>query len=194
MLVPHVVLKYEVTIRSYGALSTTFRRRAGWLQHPPVDAPPRLAIASPPDATEPNPESCPAPLDAALPSALTSASCPEHDEDSEFIRKRKRGWAKLIAKTFKDDPGVCRNCGKRMKIISVIGPDQPEVIERILRHRRQWDPPWKRVRKARGPPPGAQRSAAPPARRSPPDPRETIDPVIDDELYSVDEIPPDEHG
>ena len=85
-----------------------------------------------------------------------------------------------------------------MKIIAVIGPDQPEVIERILRHRRQWDPPWKRVRKARGPPPrpppGEPSTDPPPARRSTNDPRVTIDPVIPDELYSVDAIPPDDQG
>jgi hypothetical protein len=82
-----------------------------------------------------------------------------------------------------------------MKIIAAIGPDQPEVIERILRHLNRWDPPWKRVRKARGPPQGAQSAAQPPpVQRSPPGPPETIDRVINDELYSVDEIPPEGEG
>jgi hypothetical protein len=202
MLVPHVALKYEVTIRSYGAISTTFRRRAGWLQHPPTDEPPRLAMASPPGVTEADPGPPPPPLDAPLSAPLTSrpgsASCPKHDEDSESIRNRKRGWARLISKIWKDDPGVCRNCGKRMKIIAVIGPDQHDVIERILRHLRCYDPPWKRVRKTRGPPPrpppGDLRSGPPTQPRSPAGPRATIDPVIPDELYSVDPIPPDEQG
>jgi hypothetical protein len=199
MLVPHVALKYEVTIRSYGALSTTFRKRAGWLQHPPTDDPPRLAIASPPGASEPEPPPPPPPLDAPLTSRPGSTSCcPRHDEDSELIRNRRRGWAKLIAKIWKDDPGVCRNCGKRMKIIAVIGPNQPEVIERILRHLRCYHPPWKRARKTRGPPPrpppGDIRSGPPTQPRSPAGPHATIDPVIPDDLYSVDDIPPDEQG
>src|SRR5436309_568649 len=46
-----------------------------------------------------------------------------------------------------------------MKIISAItSPHEDDIIEKILRHRGQWDPPWKRVRKARGPPPTPQPS------------------------------------
>jgi hypothetical protein len=82
-----------------------------------------------------------------------------------------------------------------MKIIAAIAPEQQDVIERILRHLHLWDPPWKRVRKARGPPQGAQSTAPPPPpQRSPPLTPKTIDPVIDDELYSLDEIPPDGDG
>jgi hypothetical protein len=81
-----------------------------------------------------------------------------------------------------------------MKIIAVIAPQQQDVIERILRHLHLWNPPWKRLRKARGPPQVAQSTAQPPpAQRAPPFTK-TIDPVIDDEFYSVDEIPPDDHG
>jgi hypothetical protein len=53
-------------------------------------------------------------------------------------------------------------------------------------------PPWSRLRKARGPPPEAQGAAQPRAQGSAPGPTETIDPVIDDELYSLDPIPPDD--
>jgi hypothetical protein len=81
-----------------------------------------------------------------------------------------------------------------MKIIAAIGPDQPQVIERILRHINRWDPPWKRLRKARGPPHGAQLPPQPGPQGSPPGPPETIDRVINDDLYSVDEIPPDDEG
>ena len=78
-----------------------------------------------------------------------------------------------------------------MKIIAAIGPDQPDVIERILRHLNRWDPPWKPVRKTRGPPKGSQSTAPPPpAQGSALSPAQTIDPVIDDALYSLDEIPP----
>ncbi len=76
------------------SLSTTFRKRAGWLQHPPTDLPPRLAITSPPDVTETDPGPPPPPLDAPLTSRPGSTSCPQHDEDSDSIRNRKRGWAK----------------------------------------------------------------------------------------------------
>ena len=79
-----------------------------------------------------------------------------------------------------------------MKIIAAIGPDQLDVIERVLRHLHQWDPPWKRVRKARGPPPAAGRGAHSRAQRTPPGPTDTIDHVIPDELYSLDPIPPED--
>jgi len=40
-----------------------------------------------------------------------------------------------------------------MKMVSAISsPEQDEVIERILGARGEWDPPWTRQRKARGPP------------------------------------------
>lgn len=40
--------------------------------------------------------------------------------------------------------------------------------------------------------PPARGATAPNVRRSPTDPHEAIDPVIDDELYCVDEIPPED--
>jgi hypothetical protein len=36
LLVPDVLLRYEISLRSYGALSTTFRRKVGWIRNPPV--------------------------------------------------------------------------------------------------------------------------------------------------------------
>jgi hypothetical protein len=69
-----------------------------------------------------------------------------------------------------------------MKIIAAIAPEQEDVIERILRHLRLWDPPWKRQRKARGKarwPPRAPSTA-------PPDPPSTVAPIPDDDTYSVD--------
>ena len=44
LLVGHVCLRYEVTIRSYGALSTTFRKRVGWVEVPPLKEPPATAL------------------------------------------------------------------------------------------------------------------------------------------------------
>ena len=66
------------------------------------------------------------------------------------------------------------------------------MIEKILRHLSLWDPPWLRPPKARGPPPTARGATVPTARRSPTHTSHTIDPLIDDELYSVDEIPPED--
>ena len=41
-----------------------------------------------------------------------------------------------------------------MKVIAAItSPAQDDVIEKILRARGEWDPPWLRPPRARGPPP-----------------------------------------
>jgi hypothetical protein len=201
MLVPHLLLKYEVTMRCYGGISTTFRRRAGWIQNPPVHEPPPQPAPAPAAPLERQVPSIPSPGEFSLAprpaTTSTTSSTPPDSEaqvEPEFLRKRKSSWARLIAKTFKDDPGICKGCGQPMKIIAAIGPDQPDVIERILRHLHLWDPPWKRVRKARGPPQGAQSVAQPCAYGSPPGPPETIDRVINDDLYSVDEIPPEDQA
>ena len=65
-------------------------------------------------------------------------------------------------------------------------------IERVLRHLNRSDPPWKRERRARGPPPGAARGAQRGARGAAPGPTDTVDPAIDDELSSVDPIAPED--
>ena len=66
---------------------------------------------------------------------------------------RRKNWAKLIAKVWLEDPSLCASCGQEMKVISALtSPHQDDVIERILKSRGDWDPPWKRERRARGPP------------------------------------------
>ncbi len=37
-------------------------------------------------------------------------------------------------------------------ISALTSPHQDEAIEKLLRHRQQWHPPWQIERKARGPP------------------------------------------
>ena len=75
------------------------------------------------------------------------------EEDSEAARLRRKTWARLIAKVWEVDPEICEGCGQKMRIISAIThPHQDDVIERILRNRGLWDPPWLRERRARGPP------------------------------------------
>ena len=40
-----------------------------------------------------------------------------------------------------------------MKVVSALSsPRQDDIIERILKSRGAWNPPWKRQRRARGPP------------------------------------------
>ena len=89
---------------------------------------------------------------------VSSESPPEvseskEEQESAFLRQRKKTWARLIVKIWLEDPEICPKCGQTMKVIAVISsPAQDDVIERILRHTGQWDPPWKRQPRARGPP------------------------------------------
>ena len=124
LLVPHLALRYECRIHSYGAISTTVRRELGW-----------VAPKSESDVTE------------------EAEMIEVEEEDSEFVRVGRATWARLISKTWLEDPSLCGCCGKPMKMVSAISsPEQDEVIERILGARGEWDPPWTRQRKARGPP------------------------------------------
>jgi hypothetical protein len=119
LVVPHVFLRWEVSIRTYGAISTTIRKRFGWIK---TDAP------STPQVTVVEPE-------------------------GEFLKVRRRSWARLIARTWLEDPSLCPSCGKEMKVLAAItSPAQDDVIEKILRARKEWDPPWLKARSARGPP------------------------------------------
>jgi hypothetical protein len=125
MLVPHISLRYEARIHSYGGASTKIRKALGW-------------IPSDEEGTESE-----APEDVVV----------VEEEESEFIRLRRKNWARLIARVYLESPEICGGCGKEMKILSAISsPAQDDVIERILRCRGQWDPPWLRQRRARGPP------------------------------------------
>jgi hypothetical protein len=60
-----------------------------------------------------------------------AAHSPADGEDSEFTRKTRRTWARLLRKIFEVDPMLC-SCGAEMKIISII--TEPRVVDRILRH------------------------------------------------------------
>ncbi|MFQ5505398.1 MAG: hypothetical protein ACE5F1_11455 [Planctomycetota bacterium] len=114
----------------------------------------------------------------------------QQEEDDEVQRKRRRNWARLIAKVYLEDPQLCGHCRKPMRIIAAISsPEQDDVIEKILRHLQIWDPPWLRHR--------APRARAPPGPSSFNDPRtpsepEFIDPPVDDEQYIIDPPPGDD--
>ena len=86
-------------------------------------------------------------------SAPDDITLDEEDEESEFVRVRKRNWARLIARVWKDDPEVCPECGSKLEVLAAISSPAPDdVIEKILRCRRQWAPPCERERPPRGQP------------------------------------------
>jgi hypothetical protein len=71
-------------------------------------------------------------ISRAAQDAWSRATPPSTDnEDSEFLRERRRTWARLLRKIFEVDPMLC-SCGAEMKIISII--TEPRVVDRILRH------------------------------------------------------------
>ena len=73
-----------------------------------------------------------------------------------------------------------------MKIVAAMSsPYQDEVIEKILRHLKLWAPPWKRERKARGPPP-RRAGEGTPEEREEPSSAEPIDPERGLDEYAVD--------
>ena len=61
-------------------------------------------------------------------------------------------WAALIKCVYEVDPLKCPKCGGTMKIVSFI--EEPNVIEKILRHSKMWKEPAPRPPPARtlGPP------------------------------------------
>ena len=64
-----------------------------------------------------------------------------------------------------------------MEVLAAISsPDQDGVIEKILRSRNEWDPPWKRSRKVRGPPPSTPVSRDRGRDHPPEDWSEAVDP------------------
>jgi hypothetical protein len=122
LLVPHVALRFECRIHSFGAASTTTRRAFGWVKKDAVATGPREVVVT-------------------------------EEGESEFVRLRRRSWARLIARTYLENPELCARCQEPMKILAAISsPAQDAAIEAILRTRGEWDPPWKRQRKARSPP------------------------------------------
>ncbi len=124
LLVPHIQHRHEIRCRLYGAVSTTLRRRFGWIRKPEEKR---------------EDGSC------QLPAGSTRDDDTE-EVDSEFHKARRRGWARLIQKVWLDDPLVCPKCGDTMKIISALShPHQERVIEAILRARKEWNPPWARA-------------------------------------------------
>ena len=68
------------------------------------------------------------------------------DEDTPYRKLCRMRWGALLKRVFEIDPLCCPNCGGTMKIISFIERrDQPDVVERILRHCDLWDRPASRA-------------------------------------------------
>ncbi len=187
-LVPHILLRYQVTTRLYGAISTRSRQRLGWIQHPPTRNRPRRSRPA-------SHRSCPLPPSHAPPSPPNNPPRPrspqgEAQDDSPWLRARRRSWARLIHRTWLCDPELCPVCGQRMKVVAAItSPAQDDVIEKILRHINRWNPPWQSQRRARGPPQAGVKSC-PGGRRS--DASEFSDRLPADEDYAVDPLAPDD--
>jgi len=186
-------------VRTYGSLSTTFRKKVGWIDNPPVKEPPPQSVAqlgSPARAEAAAEVSTSLPGDpkvhtgaATLPATKAGAgnffALDSQRSPNRHLRRlatepgEKPG---LIAKVWLEDPSLCRSCGKPMPIVAAItSPGRDDVIEKILRHLQIWDPPWQRERapRARAPPPPSEFDDAPP-----PSEPELIDPPFDDELSS----------
>ncbi len=61
-----------------------------------------------------------------------------HIDEPPANTRRKAAWARLIQKVYEVDPLACVNCGSNMRIIALI--DDVDVVERILKHLKVWDP------------------------------------------------------
>ena len=68
------------------------------------------------------------------------------DEDTPYRKLCRMRWAALIKRVYETDPLSCPNCGGEMKILAFIERrDQPDVVEKILRHCGLWDRPASRA-------------------------------------------------
>ena len=111
-----------MSVLCYGAISTTIRRQLGWIKKEETPQAPKAVVVV-------------------------------EEEESQFVKVTRKNWARLIAKVWLEDPSLCPSCGKEMRVISALtSPHQDDVIERILKSRGEWDPPWRQERRARGSP------------------------------------------
>ena len=66
------------------------------------------------------------------------APLPTTIDETAVDARRKANWARLIQKVYEVDPLECPNCGATMRIIALI--DDADIVERILKHLKLWDP------------------------------------------------------
>ncbi|MBN1319765.1 MAG: hypothetical protein JXA87_02890 [Thermoleophilia bacterium] len=152
------MLRYECRIHRCGAISSTWRRRGvvrGGRSHAEGEGDTPRGQAAPGAQGEGEEEQVVGGAEQPEQRAAgrREVVALEADEESAFVRLRRRSWGRLIAKVWLDDPSLCRCCGKPMKTLAAFSsPRDDTLIEKILRHRHEWDPPWRRQRRARGPP------------------------------------------
>ena len=107
---------HQITGRGYGEASARFRGRLGWVG--------KQAGGKGQETEEKHP-----PAVALI-----------EEEESGFVRVRRKSWARLIAKVYLEDPELCARCGGRMKVVAAISsPAHDAVIEKVLRARGGWD-------------------------------------------------------
>ncbi len=141
LLLAHVAEPHEIRVRYYGAASSTIRRggRKGRLAERRSEA--QRTIGEVPEGP----------------------AAPAQEEESTYVKARRRTWARLLARVYGVDALKCGRCGGRMRIVSFI--TDPEVIERILRHRGEWGMQRKRGPPEEGEAAGGRAAPEPRARR-----------------------------
>jgi hypothetical protein len=185
-LVPHILLRYQISSRLYGVISTRTRRRLDWIEHPPTCKPPPQ-YGPAPQIHPPLP-----PATAAGPPPKTQTARPGRPEREDecvapFVQERRRNWARLIRQTWLADPELCPSCGERMKVLAAISsPAQDDIIEKILKHINRWNPPWQAERRARGPPNRGVQPSPEIRRPDPPEFSGFSDRLPTDDDYAVD--------
>jgi hypothetical protein len=102
-------------VRYFGAYSSRFRARVGWVG--------QARTATPDGAGKDAGE-------GAVPGAAT-APAPRGSPEA----RRRSAWARVLAKVFEVDPLLCPRCGARLRVVAWI--TDRAVIDRILAHRRK---------------------------------------------------------
>ena len=82
--------------------------------------------------------------------AANTAAAPEQvnidEEDTPYRKLARMRWGALLKRVFEVDPLRCEKCGGEMKIVAFIERrDQPDIVERILKHCGLWDRPASRA-------------------------------------------------
>ena len=67
-------------------------------------------------------------------------------EDTPYRKLARMRWGALLKRVYEVDPFRCPSCGAQMRIVAFIERrDQPDVVERILKHCGLWDRPASRA-------------------------------------------------
>jgi hypothetical protein len=161
-LVPHIQLRFEAKIHLYGALSTTLRKRWGWIGKRPevslasisADATSAMtglsagtaSVPSEPAAPDAGAEAghgCVTKNDAmpagSQPPAVASGGqdkdrvrLVDREPETDFVRVRRRAWAQLIRRVWLVDPELCHHCGGTMKVIAAYASPAQDSVIRAI--------------------------------------------------------------